>query len=467
MTISGNNNKNQAPTEEMPFVWNLTFPNGSSSPHFYIQRILSEDMELPVTSIIPTDLDPSSWESQPIAPGLFISDSAVRAIKDGVFAQFKMVNRSSWREEILFGNYGYHPIPNPNTFPDWGTDDCVYAGGHPVYWLPAEVRDINFWADPRFEPHRESLEQIRLAMELFIRGFYNIETGEFLDVLVTAGIDGGKRHEEIKEAFLSSKEGMPNDLFNSLVLPYPEDEAEYGSAARLVSAIYALEVVRSNFGNIKSLIVDNLNERSIIAMENFRLIDNDNGEEAFDTTVPLMMQALESASKVLLQSSQSEQDFKSYENVALGRVEALEDILFDSYLPMRAQITRRQNGFFASQNIKDELFTHQKELYNQIKSIESRVNSLCVDARMVGASGISDKLTEIWNIIGAETTHILNLTADMWDKSYELGPVTDEEYPISEPPALSIPEDAQAGLNLWNAQRASEFASEIESQSSF
>ena len=431
---------------DAPTVRNLLFPNGGTAAYPAINEALVSMKEPTIVTLGP-DTE-TTTEHFVLYPGSFLPTALAKAIKFAVIEQFALPTAEL--DELLCGGFGFHPLPNPRFSPvqDTSANPEFSLLSHPVYWLPVDVRDADFWADPRFAPWREPLEQIRLWMELFIRGVVDMERGDFIDILAAAGLDPVLDAEAIQEAHRCSLSGEPNELLVALTVPEPQDAVDYGPATRLIAATFAIDFVRNNMDMFRQVELDVINSRSLYAMELFRSIEGDDR-----TTVADQMVALEQATRELMTAPGSKEDFDAFESWVMGRVDVIGDILEETYVPLVSMLTLRRNNFDRGAPEFARIEQAFQSMFDEVDALEERIESLVDSMRAASGQQRSTVASEIWNAIGAMMTKVITATDEVWETAHEAGFTKDADWEIAPPPFLAVPDEAKAGLTRWFAER--------------
>ena len=435
----------------MPLVRNLLFPNKGSAAYPEVDQALASMNEPDVVAL--DESVPDTGVSFVLYPGSFVPTVLAKAIKFALMSQFALPDAELG--DILLGGFGFQPIPNPRVMPVQASGGMAEFNllSHPVYWLPPEVRDADFWADPRFAPWRESLEQIRLWMELSLRGVADMERGDFVDVLAAAELDPAVDGDLIREAYQSSLNGSPNDLFTALSIPEPSDVINYGAAAPLIAATFAIDYVRNGAQGFQQVELDVINSRTLHAMELFRSVEDDE-----TTTVEEQMEALEVATRALIASAGSKEDFDAFESWALGRVDVLSSLLEETYVPLTSALALRRSSF---NRLAPEFIAMEQSLpraFDEVDRLEEHVSALIDQMRASDRQTLPQLATQIWNAIGEVMTKVIAATDQVWTESMSAGFIKDAEWELALPPFLAVPDGAKAGLTRWFTERGAQFS---------
>jgi hypothetical protein len=307
-------------------------------------------------------------------------------------------------------------------------DHGVFGGAHPVFWLPSDVRTVDFWSDPRFAPHADSLEQIRLWLEISVRNAGDFRTGDVVDVLASHGIDW--RDPEFQRAYDQEARGQRHPLLDSLMLADPA-ALPTGPARLLWAATEAVDFVREAYPTWVMTEVDDLNSQVFLRMETIRAISHEEFMSRFQ----------ESGKRWF--ASRSEVDLQLVVLETNRVLSGLKALIADDWAMLDLLAVVR-SARFAYDDTPDRL---------QLKDIEAQLAELAAETQLrvqslaTSAEGDRNGLIELWNHLATPVHQWITYSNEMVKKWTELGPISVDEYRVPPPPALGVPAGVQQEID--------------------
>jgi hypothetical protein len=360
-----------------------------------------------------------------VRPGEALGDDASSEIGDRIEAHWGI-------ESVGFGSYGFPPLPYRTA--GWVRRGGISGIGHPVFWLPPESRLFGqeVFLSGRYPWHGPSLEQIRLCLELMVRGYMDLDTGDVQDALVSIGIDPLSPPWSTLTLMVRDKYEDRPEFCRDLALPLPEDV----SSARVVSwwaAERAVEMARQM--HVLYLDADHVDV-------NARLFNAWRFPDEVD--VPLVLEAFEKAGREYA-ADPSTTTIADLLVAVDTTVTLIGDIAFSSALYMEDAVHYRSRGFtyLGDSPTADERARTQGEL----SELETTTKAALYATKGKTQQEISTALTAAWNELATVAHRWLMRAKEVTTK---VSPVVRSEFTAPPPQPLEVPPDVRPEIERIN-----------------
>jgi hypothetical protein len=333
------------------------------------------------------------------------------------------------RDDLIMGTYGFHPLPT--SAESWNFSEGIFGLGHPVFWLPQDIVDVGerIWKDERYGPHAESLEQIRLWLELAVRGAADPTSGNVVDVFTRNNIDW--TGDDFQEFWALGPGPARDEFVAGLTLPEPEDGA-HGAARLLWAAVEAVDFVREAYPLVAHVEVEDVNDQVYRYMQ-----------LAKATTVAELMETFDKAGEAWFSSQRGVVDKRAVGDAALRVVTSIASIVREDFAVLTEMASLRTRRFAPASDA--DLDTRLEEAEADLAAIDATARR-GIEALMAGAPGDTRPYTDLWNDLSTPMMRWHNLTLELVTHWENQGPVEEEEYLVSPPPEIAVPEGAKAEL---------------------